>query len=243
MLKTVGRTRGVLEAAGALASGYLRLVRATNRFVQEPHGFLEAIRPDLPVIVAMWHGQHFMVHYAWPPQTRVAALISRHEDGEINAIILRKLGVEAIRGSGGRGGEKTRRHGGAAALREMARRLGEGRTVVMTADVPKISRRAGPGIVALARMTGRPIYPLAVVTSRRFDFRSWDHASLGKPFGRGAMVLGDPISVDREADAATCEAARSAVESGLDRVHERAYRLVGTEDPGRRPGGHAVAGP
>lgn len=241
MLKTVGRARGVLESAGALASGYLKLVRATNRFVQEPPGFLESIRPELPAIVAMWHGQHFMIHYAWPAGTRVAALISRHEDGEINAIILRHLGVEAIRGSGGSGGIKTRQHGGAAALREMARKLASGSTVVMTADVPKVSRRAGPGIVALARMSGRPIYPLAVVTSRRFDFRSWDHASLGKPFGRGAMVLGDPIRVERDADEVAIEAARAAVEAGLDRVHARAYALVGAEDPGRRPGPAASA--
>ncbi|HEX4768839.1 MAG TPA: lysophospholipid acyltransferase family protein [Lichenihabitans sp.] len=235
MLKTLGRSRGVLETAGALASGYLRLVRTTNRFVQEPPGFIDAIGPELPVIVAMWHGQHFMIHYAWPPGARVAALISRHEDGEINAIILRHLGVEAVRGSGGKGAEKTRQHKGAAALRDLARKLDAGTTVVMTADIPKVSRRAGPGIVALARMTGRPIYPLAVVTSRRFDFPSWDRASLGKPFGRGAMVLGDPVRVDRQADAQACEAARLAVEIGLDRVHARAYALVGDEDPGRRP--------
>ena len=241
MLKTVGRKRGVLEAAGALAGGYLKLVRATNRFVQEPPGFLDTIGPDLPAIVAMWHGQHFMIHYAWPPNTSIAALISRHEDGEINAIILRRLGVEPVRGSGGRGRDKTRAHGGAAALRDLARRLAGGQTVVLTADVPKVSREAGPGIVTLARITGRPIYPLAVVTSRRFDFRSWDRASLGKPFGRGAMVLGDPIRVDRDADAAACEVARLAVQAGLDDVHARAYRLVGSQDPGRRTAGPAAA--
>ena len=206
----------------------------TNRFVQEPPGFIDAIAPELPVIVAMWHGQHFMVHYAWPPRAKVAALISRHEDGEINAIILRHLGVEPIRGSGGKGAVKTRMHGGAAALRDMARRLAEGRTVVMTADVPKVSRRAGLGIVTLARMTGRPIYPIAVVTSRRFDFRSWDRASLGKPFGRGAMVLGQAVRVARDADEATLEAARHAIETELDRVHRRAYGLIGAQDPGAR---------
>ena len=224
----------MIETAGALASAYLRLVHRTNRFVQEPPGFVDAIAPDLPAIVAMWHGQHFMVHYAWPPGTRVAALISRHEDGEINAAILRRIGVEPIRGSGGKGAVKTRMHGGAAALRAMARSLGEGRTVLMTADVHKVSRRAGLGIVTLARMTGRPIYPIAVVTSRRFDFRSWDHASMGKPFGRGAMVLGDAIRVPREADDAALEAARSAVEAGLDGAHARAYALVGDRDPATR---------
>ncbi len=235
MLKTVGRNRRVLRTAGALASGYLKLVRATNRFVQEPPDFLDSIRADLPVIVAMWHGQHFMIHYAWPPGARVAALISRHEDGEINAIILRNLGVEAVRGSGGKSADKIRARGGVAALRTLARKLEEGSTVVMTADVPKVSRFAGPGIVALARMSGRPIYPLAVVTSRRFDFPSWDRASLGKPFGRGAMVLGEPIRVSRDADATACEAARVAVGVGLDAVHARAYAIVGTSDPAKRP--------
>ena len=118
------------------------------------------------------------------------------------------------------------------ALLEMVRTLANGDTIVMTADVPKVSRRAGPGIVTLARLSGRPIYPLAVVTNRRFDFSSWDRASLGKPFGRGAMVLGDPIRVARSADAAAQEDARQAVERGLDAVHDRAYALVGDKDPG-----------
>ena len=232
MLKALGRWRPVQESAGFLASAYLGLVRATNGFVQEPPGFLEAITSDLPVIAAMWHGQHFMIHYAWPAGARVAALISRHRDGEINAVLLRRFGVRPIRGSGG-AASGTRRRGGVTALLTMARVLAQGETVVMTADVPKIARKAGLGIVTLARISGRPIYPIAVVTSRRFDFRSWDRASLGKPFGRGAIVLGAPIRVDRGADDATLEAARRAVEDGLNDVHARAYALVGSQDPGR----------
>jgi lysophospholipid acyltransferase (LPLAT)-like uncharacterized protein len=232
MLKSLGRSGPVQNLAGSLASLYLRLVRATNRFVQEPPGFVEAIEGELPVIAAMWHGQHFMIHFAWPRAARVAALISRHRDGEINAAILRRFGVTAIRGSGGHSAQ-ARRRGGATALRAMARALADGQTVVMTADVPKVARRAGLGIVSLARLSGRPIYPIAVVTSRRFDFRSWDRASLGKPFGRGAMVLGDAIRVAPDADAAALEAARAAVEAGLNAVHRRAYALVRDEDPGR----------
>jgi lysophospholipid acyltransferase (LPLAT)-like uncharacterized protein len=73
-----------------------------------------------------------------------------------------------------------------------------------------------------------------VVTSRRIDFRSWDRASFGLPFGRGAMVLGDPVHVPRDADAAALEAARQAVERGLNAVHARAYALVGASDPGAK---------
>ena len=104
--------------------------------------------------------------------------------------------------------------------------------MVLTADVPKRARIVGPGIIALARASGRPIRAVAVVTSRRIDFNSWDRASIGLPFGRGAIVVGDPVRVARDADEATCEAARLAVQAGLDAVHERAYALIGARDPG-----------
>ena len=42
------------------------------------------------------------------------------------------------------------------------------------------------------------------------------------------MVLGEPIHVPRDASEAALEAARLAVERGLDAVHERAYALVGS---------------
>ena len=238
MLKTLGRSRPVQEAAGFLASGYLRLVHMSNRFVEEPPGFVDTIVPQLPVIAAVWHGQHLMAHYAWPSGARVAALISRHRDAEVNAVVLRRFGVRAIRGSGGPA-SGVRRRGGVSALLTMTRALADGETVVMTADVPKVARRAGLGIVTLARISGRPIYPIAVVTSRRFDFLTWDRASLGKPFGRGAMVLGAPIHVGRDADAAVLDTARQAVEDGLNAVHDRAYALVGGQDPGRGLGPRA----
>jgi lysophospholipid acyltransferase (LPLAT)-like uncharacterized protein len=102
----------------------------------------------------------------------------------------------------------------------------------LTADVQKRPRVAGLGIVTLAKLSGRPIAPTAVVTSRRFDFDSWDRASIGKPFGRGAIVVGDFIDVPADADDAALEVARRAVQSGLDEVHRRAYALVGARDPG-----------
>jgi hypothetical protein len=114
----------------------------------------------------------------------------------------------------------------------MMRALKEGEMVVLTADVPKIARVCGLGIVTLAQRSGRPVVPVAVVTSRRIDFRSWDRASLGLPFGRGAMVLGEPVHVAADANDEALEAARRAVEAGLDRVHARAYALVGAADPG-----------
>ncbi len=231
MLKQLGQSAAVQSLLGLLGVAYLRLVRATTRFVDDPPGFAGTITPQLPIIIAMWHGQHLMIHCACPPGMRVSALISKSGDGEINAKILERLGVSPIRGSGG-DAAKSRKRGGMAALREMLRRLEQGSSIALTADVPKVSRIAGLGIVTLAQLSGRPIYPVAVVSARRIDVNSWDHASIALPFSRGAMVLGNPITVARDATPETLETARRAVEAGLNEVHARAYGLVGHSDPG-----------
>jgi len=220
------------EAAGYALANYLRLVRRLNRFVVEPAPLEQSLGAHHPAIVAMWHGQHVMIPFARAPNmTRACAMVSRHRDAGLQAVALRRLNVEPIRGSGARG-EKVREKGGAKALIALRKKLDEGATIAMTADVPKVARIAGLGVVTLGRISQRPIVPVAVVTSRRIDFNSWDRASIGLPFGRGAIVIGEPIRVAALADAAEMETARLAVQDGLDSVHARAYALVGAADPG-----------
>ncbi|HYA73314.1 MAG TPA: DUF374 domain-containing protein [Roseiarcus sp.] len=232
MFKRLRQSKVLQEALGFLLAHYLKFVQRTNRFEREPADLDAAIAGQTPVIVAMWHGQHLMISFAWPKSIpRMAALISRSGDAAPQAAALRRLGVTPVRGSGGRA-DRSRRKGGAPAMRELLRQLESGASVAMTADVAKRARVAGLGIVMLARISGRPIAPTAVVVSRRFDFNSWDRASLGKPFGRGAIVVGDLIRVPPDADEAALEAARREVEAALDAVHARAYAMIGGRDPG-----------
>ena len=230
-LKHIGRSRPVQTALAFIAAHYLRLVRATTRFAVEPADFAKRAQADAPVIGALWHGQHTMAHFAWPGGMKVAALISRNADAEINAMVLQKLGVIPIRGSGG-SAYKMRRRGGVLALREMLRTLESGTSLVLTADVPKVARQCGEGIIRLAMHSGRPIYPVAVVKRWRLDFKSWDRASFGLPFGRGAIVIGDAIRIASHASAEEVEAARLALQNALNEAHARAYALVGGRDPG-----------
>jgi hypothetical protein len=232
MTKTGEKAAFAEEALGFALAQYLRLVRSSNRFAVEPPDLEAALGVHAPAIVAMWHGQHAMIPFARPRSMKhAAALVSRHQDAGAQAVALRRLGVTPIRGSGGRS-TRIRDKGGVAALIGMRKQLEQGVTIAITADVPKIARVAGLGIVTLARISGRPIVPIAVVTSRRIDFKSWDRASLGLPFGRGAIVIGEPIRVAAEADAAAMETARLGVQNGLDAVHVRAYGMVGARDPG-----------
>ena len=232
MFKRIWRARVVQEAIGSLLAGYLTLVKRTNRLILDSPDSYERFASLEPVIMAMWHGQHFMIPVAKRPEQKFTVLISRHGDGEVNALAVAKLGFGLVRGSGAQRSDQVRKRGGVKALLDMIGVLERGENMALTADVPKISRVCGRGIILLAQKSGRPIVPVAVVCSRRFDFDSWDMSSLGLPFGSSAVVVGEPIHVARGADAPEIERARRAVEAELDRVHEVAYRLVGSADPG-----------
>lgn len=224
-LRRLTKSRRAQQVLGEAAAQYLRLVWRTCRTSIEPADIFNRVREDAPIIITMWHGQHFLLPLIKPSWLLVKVLISRHHDGEINAIAAKRLGVDAIRGSGTHGTDVVRK-GGVSAFNQAVAALESGCTVALTADVPKVSRVAGLGIVKIAQVSGRPIYPIAVATSRRITLDNWDRTTVNLPFGRGAAVAGAPLHVPRRADGATLELARSAVEEALNAVTARAYELA-----------------
>jgi lysophospholipid acyltransferase (LPLAT)-like uncharacterized protein len=224
-LKRLTATPAFQETVGALAASYLRLVWRTSRVTLEPANIYD--RVQMPAIIAMWHGQHFMAPFIRRPERghRAKVLISRHRDGEINARAAMRLGIGTIRGSGAHNREFHRK-GGAAAFAEMLDALNEGWNVALTADIPKVARVAGLGVIKLAQHSGRPIYPVAIATQRRVELDNWDRSAINLPFGRLAMVAIDGIFVPRDADDAALEAKRQEIESALNRATARAYELA-----------------
>jgi len=232
MARRPGRSEFAQEAIGFLLASYLRLVETTSRKTTVPQDLDAFIKGKTPLIAAMWHGQHLMMPLARPvTMGPLAVLISRHEDAGAQALAARRLGIIPIRGSGGPV-DRQYYKGGATAMRELLRQLESGCSVALTADVPKRARHAGLGIVTLAKVSGRPIVPTAVVVSRRVQFKTWDRATLGLPFGRAVVVVSDFIWVAPDADVAAMEKARLAVEHGLDEAHRKAYATVSAIDPG-----------
>ena len=231
LIRNVLRSSWVQRAVGFLAAEYLRLVWLTNKFTYEPADVYEQVEPHQPLIFAFWHGQHFMTPFIRKKGHRAKVLISRHRDGEFNAIAAERLGVETIRGSGDHGGAFARK-GGVGAFKEMVRALEQGYNVASTADVPKRSRVAGLGIIMLARESGRPILPFAMVTSRFVRLKNWDHTTINLPFGRGAVVGIDAVNVPPDADAETMERLRLEVEIYLNEATRRAYAMVGRPEAG-----------
>lgn len=221
------RSSRVQRAVGFLAAEYLRLVWRTNKFTIDPADVYERVEPQQPAIFAFWHGQHFMTPFIKTKEShRAKVLISRHRDGEFNAIAAERLGIGTIRGSGDHGGAFHRK-GGVGAFKEMVRALEDGYNVALTADVPKRSRVAGLGIIMLARESGRPIMPFAMATSRFLRLKNWDRTTINLPFGRGALVGIEEIFVPADADSATMESMRVKLEATLNEATRRAYLQVG----------------
>src|SRR5579863_5864959 len=137
----------VQKTVGVLAAEYLRLVSTTSRFTMEPAEPYRLYESQQPVIIAMWHGQHFLLPFL-RRQYRFRVLISRHSDGEINAIAAERLGIGTVRGSGDHG-TRFNVKGGVAGFKRMLETLEQGWNMALTADVPKVSRVAGRGIIKL----------------------------------------------------------------------------------------------
>ena len=163
--------------------------------------------------------------------------------GTYNSEAMQRIGVELIRGAGA--GDRRKDRGGAYALKASVTALKSGANVVITADVPPgPARRAGSGIITLARLTGRPILPLAAATSRYHALNTWSRLTLNLPYSKLGFAMGEPIYVPRDASEAEQEALRARLEEQLNETTARAYALA-EADPTRStpPGARDVALP
>jgi len=226
--KPLAQSRFAKGAIASLIANFLRLVRLTTL---EAKGSIDGVRAAAelsPAIIALWHGQHLLAPVLYPKGAGLVAMVSRSADAELNALVIEKFGLQAVRGSGGRENARTIDKGGAQALRALKKALDAGSNVCMIADIPHgTPREAGLGIVTLAKLSGRPIVPIAIATTRRKVLeRSWDKTTINLPFGRRAVVIGDLVRVPADADGAGMEASRRELTAQLNAATARAYDLV-----------------
>jgi len=221
----------IKRAAGRSLARLIRFVARTSTTQTEPASLKADLAAAHPIILATWHGQFMMTCQLKPEGTPVAAMVAKHGDAELIGEAMAAFGVVLIRGAGA--GERRKDRGGAQALRAAVTALNGSAdrppsSLVMTADVPPgPARRAGEGIITIARLSGRPIVPIASATSRYKSFRTWSRMTVNLPFSKLAFVGGAPIHVPRNADAETLEQLRLQLEESLNAVTLRAYDLVG----------------
>lgn len=137
------------------------------------------------VIFSCWHDQLLMTPAVYRgPGARL--LISASKDGELIARTVKFFGQGVVRGSSSRGGR--------AAFRTLLQAAKEPVDLAITPDGPRGPRhQLKEGVVQLARLTARPVIPMAFVCSRGHRFASWDRFLLPFPFCRGILSYGAPL--------------------------------------------------
>ncbi len=216
-----------LDAAfGAAVAGYIGLVERTSRTPPLMDRYAAVMLADQPVIIAMWHGQFMLLPTLSRFGIPTKAMLALHRDAEGMAHALRRYGIELIRGAGASAKGKDR--GGAHAFRGAVQALQEGFSVAMTADVPPgPARRAGHGIVTLAKVSGRPILPVAMASSRYWALPTWSRMTLNLPGSQLGASFGTPIHVPPDASPEQLEALRREVEIQMNIATIDAYNRAG----------------
>ena len=215
-------SRVIDRVLGALAASYIRLVEKTSTPPPLMEQYTAALLENHPMIIAMWHGQFMLL----PTMSRLGmptkAMLALHKDAEGLAHVLDRFGIELIRGAGASAKGKDR--GGAHAFRGALRALEQGFTVAMTADVPPgPARRAGHGIITLAKITGRPILPVAMASSRYWALPTWSRMTVNLPGSRLGASFGAAVHVPSDATPEQLEQCRRDVETQLNIATVDAY--------------------
>jgi len=206
--------------APRVGHAYMRLLRRTMRLeFREAERLDRARASDGSYILCFWHSRFVMMPYSYPGQHMVV-LHSRHRDAQLLVQIMKRFGFAQAWGSSSAGG--------AVGMRQLLRYVRDGYDVGMTPDGPRgPRRRVQPGVVAVARLSGKPIVPLAFSARPARRLRSWDRTLLPYPFARGLFLYGEPVRVPRDADEAEQERCRLALETGLDEITDAVDRALG----------------
>jgi hypothetical protein len=227
--RRMSRLRRVLYALAAPAIlGLVRLWWRSCRMVVvvgEEH--LDAVLTRAPSFLPCYWHQHqlFCSRYLLQAQRgrrlRIGFLVSPSVDGELGAMIIRRVGGVVIRGSS--------THTGALALKGYFEALvREQVSPVINPDGPRGPRfKFKPGAVLLAQMSGRPMLPLAYAASRAW-LVAWDQFVLPVPLCRIAIAIGPPRAVPRVLDAAALQAITLEMERSLQETYRSARAALET---------------
>jgi len=218
---------------GRLIGGYMLFVGITTRWQKvNEEVMLPFWRPDGGRLFGcIWHGRFSLVHKLWrfgKGVPRAKTLVSRSAEGGISQHVSRTVGADVIRGSSGK--DRKRGKGAVEAALAMARHIEHGGVIALTPDGPKGPRmRIKRNTIVLAKVAEAQLVAVTWSTSNRIVIKkSWDQFIFPLPFGRGALVWGNPIAPPSpDADDEEIERVRAAFEDEMNRISAEADRLAG----------------
>jgi lysophospholipid acyltransferase (LPLAT)-like uncharacterized protein len=169
-------------------------------------------------VMAFWHGRILPATFYFR-RRGIVVITSENFDGEWIARIIERFGYGTARGSTTRGGKR--------AMLQLVRDMEAGKPAGFTVDGPRgPARVAQPGAIWLAKATGNPVLPFHLEASAHWSMRSWDRTQIPKPFSTVALVVGEPMTVARDASDEQLEAARGELEARLRTLEARAIALL-----------------
>lgn len=193
----------------------VRVVAVTGRERLE-----RAVAAHGAVVPVYWHAQQLLPlkhlldcrHFG----LKLGFLISPSVDGEVPALLVRRVGGTVIRGSSNMTG--------ARALRDYYEAIAKhGVSPSITPDGPRGPRReAKPGAILVSQLSGKPIVPMAYAASRVWLFPTWDRFVLPLPFSRAVLAIGEPFVVPRGLDAAGLQGWQDELGRRLEQLFEEA---------------------
>ena len=204
---------------GRLMAAYVRLVAATSRIEGSPVS-------QEQVVLAFWHEYNFVAATAAYKVRRARRHVSFSTQtfrGEVMNAMLAAIDAGSVPLPA-----ESERAEAARLSRELARLAREGASVAVSPDGPiGPYRRAKPGALIVARESGLPLQPWAVVARPSFRLTGrWDRQIVPLPFGRMRVVEAEPIAVgERE----PIRPLLARLQAALDEVAARA------DDPTLRP--------
>jgi lysophospholipid acyltransferase (LPLAT)-like uncharacterized protein len=212
-----------------LARGVYRTLGSSWHYVTEHEERLTALlQGDRPVVGAFLHARTFqLLHYfSQPARGRWMLMCSRSSDGDVMTRVEEGLGYRVARGSSG--------SGGARALAEMIRAQREDRKLnsCLAVDGSRGPRGlAQLGILTLARKTNGVLLPVAASTPTCWvNRKSWDRTVIPKLGAEIRIVIGEPLQIPAQLNAAQAEQLRVDLQQRLISMHIDLDSRVGFKD-------------
>lgn len=218
MSKTLKERRHKLRyiIAAQLISWYVHFMGFFTKYIYDGSKAAVEIDGKQRAIYAFWHNQQCFLLYPYRKHGKICVLVSMSKDGEFIARALPKFKMKAMRGSTTRGGY--------SALRGLMDIAEAGYCPAITPDGPRGPiYEAHAGIIYLAQKMHLPILAAGVACSNKFSVNSWDKFQIPLPFGKCAIVYGDPVWVGETDD---IEESRKKLTRCLNDATARAEELV-----------------
>ena len=223
MLKRLIRTKTGLFCLSWIVAFIVMLLMLSVRWrTHNKAQFRELLASHDGFVLVFWHERILSMPWLWPRRHAMTALQSPHPDGRMLAHTVNHLGVRTVWGSSNRNA--------LSGLRGMKRILDTGQVATVTPDGPRgPARVAAIGPVALSRLAGKPILPVAWSTSRFWRAPGWDGMMIPKPFSSGVFVVGEPIAAPTSGDRQDLEAHRARLQEAMNAVSDKADALCRSE--------------